>query len=158
MKTNPAETATLERMAPGVLSRDGFLGTDSRPIAEIVATDRAAFEEAGVAPEDAADVLEEIHEAADAALGTSVSLYGGSVTAQITEVRGRIPCPFADGVQAHKAVLDIGFAGHRIRVTPLGIHLLRSHCFLQGRAAPFRIEPGPLIELHELVRGPRAAG
>ena len=43
MKKNPAEKIIRERLEPGALSIDGFLGHDERPIADII----AAFSEPG---------------------------------------------------------------------------------------------------------------
>ena len=147
MKPDPAEQAIRNRMMPGELSRDGFLGHDDRPISAIADGDRAPLEAAGFSCASLAAILEEIHAAADAAAETTVSLWDGRVTACATEVRGRIPCPFGDGHLAHKAVIDISSPAGDLRVTPLGIHMLRAHCFLQGRGAPFRIEPESLIRL-----------
>lgn len=153
MKPNPAESAVRERMAPGALSRDGFLGTDARPLEDIISADMDALADAGVPREALAELLEDIHERADANQEAPLSLYGGAVTAQATEVRGRIPCPFGDGHLAHKAVIDIRGDGIELRVTPLGIHMLRDHGFLQGRGAEFRVAPEQLLRLWRCVRG-----
>ncbi len=40
MKTSPEERRIVERMAPGALCRDGFLGDDLRPVREILEADR----------------------------------------------------------------------------------------------------------------------
>ncbi len=150
MKQNPTESAIRERMAPGALTLDGFLGNDTRPLDDIISADMDALADAGVSREAIADLLDEIHAAADANQEAPISLFGGAITAQVTEVRGRIPCPFGDGHLAHKAVIDIRAPGCELRITPLGIHMLREHGFLQGRGAEFRVEPESLLELHHI--------
>lgn len=152
MKQNPSESAVRERMAPGALTLDGFLGNDTRPLDDIISADVDFLADGGVSRAAIADLLEEIHEGADANQEAPISLYDGAVTAQATEVRGRIPCPFGDGHLAHKAVIDIRAAGCELRITPLGIHMLREHGFLQGRGTEFRVEPESLLELYHVCR------
>ena len=43
MKKSPNEMTLTERMAPGVLSKDGFLGDDDRPLDEIIERDRVSL-------------------------------------------------------------------------------------------------------------------
>jgi len=154
MKHNPLFDETRERMAPGQLGRDGFLGDDTRPIPDIIAADVAVLEHAGIRAEQLAEILDELHAAADAAQETPVDLYNGRVTAQITEVMGRIPCPFACGHRAHKACIRVQFNGQEVLLTPLHAHLIREHSFFQGHGAPFRVAPSILIDLYRTAREP----
>ena len=55
-------------MQPGVLSLHGFLGSDTRNLGEIVAADLSEIEAAGILPSAVADLLDELHAAADEAL------------------------------------------------------------------------------------------
>lgn len=158
MKQNPSESAVRERMAPGTLTLDGFLGSDERPLDDIISADMDVLADAGVSREAIADLLDEIHEAADANQEAPATLYNGAVTAQTIEVRGRIPCPFGDGHLAHKAVIDIRASGCELRITPLSIHMLREHGFLQGRGAEFRLDPKVLLELYMQVRPENSDG
>jgi hypothetical protein len=45
MKQTPANKKVVDRMAAGVLSREGFLGSDPRGLAEIIDADRAELVE-----------------------------------------------------------------------------------------------------------------
>ncbi|MBT4820796.1 MAG: hypothetical protein HON70_34125, partial [Lentisphaerae bacterium] len=123
------------------------------PIPDIIAADAAVLESAGVLPEQLADILDELHDAADAAQEAPVDLYDGRVTVQIAEVMGRIPCPFACGHRAHKACITIRFGGQETILTPLHAHLIREHTFFQGQGAPFRVPPSVLIALYRTARG-----
>ena len=152
MKRNPANAKAREMMQGGRLSRDGFLGDDPRPLDEIVAADLAVFETAGITREEIADLLDELHRAADEALETPRTLFGGKVKVQLTEVMGRIPCPFGCGAQAHKAAIHVEAGGVAFTLTPLQIHLIREHGFFQGRGSWFRLEPSELVALYRLCR------
>ena len=139
-------------MAPGVLSRDGFLGHDTRNIADILAEDQAELEAAGVTLAEVADMLERVHEKADAGMERPVTLCGGAMTLQSTEGMGRMPCPFACGVRTHKAVITVQALGREFRLTPMLVHLVRAHGFFQGRGTPFRLEPADAAALLRVCR------
>lgn len=158
MKQDPSEYAVRERMQPGVLSLTGFLGSDTRNLGDIIAADLAEVEAAGVSPSALADLLDELHAAADAALGSPRSVFGGQVTVQLVEVRGRIPCPFGCGHRAHKAVIEVRSGDLEFRFTPLHAHLVRQHAFFQGRGAPFRLEPLDAVRLYRACRGSGQTG
>ena len=107
MKRNPLESDTRARMAPGALSRAGFLGDDARNISDIVAADAAALAALGVTTDQVADCLDAIHAEADRGLGAPRVLADGKVTVRLLEVMGRIPCPFGCGYRAHKAAITV---------------------------------------------------
>jgi len=51
MKRTEQEQMILERMAPGALCAEGFLGTDHRELSDIIAADSAAIGAAGLTHE-----------------------------------------------------------------------------------------------------------
>lgn len=153
MKANPLHAASRRRLAPGRLSSAGFLGPDTRPIDEIVAADQAELAEAGLTVEQVADLLDELHAAADAGLEAPSDACDGRATAAIVEGMGRIPCPFACGFRGHKAVIHVQAGDVELRFTPLHSHLIRQHGFLQGRGSEFRLEPRDLAALFRACRG-----
>jgi len=139
-------------MEPGRLSRDGFLGNDSRTLQDIIAADLATLQAAGIERENAANLLDELHEAADEALETPKTVCNGQVALLATEVRGRISCPFGCGTRVHKANIRIQARGLDLLLTPLSTHMIRRHGFFQGRGSPFRIEPDDLVTLYRICR------
>ncbi|MBN2449762.1 MAG: hypothetical protein JXR77_05195 [Lentisphaeria bacterium] len=153
MKRNPALQSSRERMAPGRLSRGGFLGDDERPLDEIVAADGAELAALGVTAAEIAELLESFHRAADEALETPRELCGGRIVVQETEVMGRIPCPFACGFRTHKANILVRSGDRTWVVTPMHAHLIGRHGFFQGRGSAFRVEPADLAALVRLCRG-----
>ena len=153
MKKNPLRQSQRELMAPGRLSRDGFLGGDDRTLDDIVAADQAVLEESGVSAEQIADLLDELHEAADEALENPRELFDGKVTVRLIEVRGLIPCPFACSFHTHKANVMVTAGRLAFTFTPLSAHLIREHGFFQGKGSSFRLEPEELVRLYRLCRG-----
>ena len=51
MKENPAEQTIRDRLGPGLISVEGFLGNDKRPLADIIAADVGEVEAAGLTTE-----------------------------------------------------------------------------------------------------------
>ncbi len=153
MKRNPVLAALRQRLAPGRLSRAGFLGGDPRPLDELVAADLAALDDAGVTPGQVADLLDALHRAADEGLEAPREVFGGRATVEIVEGMGRIPCPFGCGFRSHKAVVHVKAGTLDLRFTPLHAHLIREHGFFQGRGSEFRLEPHELVELYVACQG-----
>jgi len=141
MKLTPQDQALAERMAPGVLSRDGFLGRDHRPVSEIVATDATAVEALGVTHAEIAAALAEARDTAIEAFGAPAEVRG--LKATCIEARGRIVCPWGGcgGFDKGEIVLT-GPDGETLAFTPLSVHLIARHGFYQGRGSRYRIEPG----------------
>lgn len=152
MKQNPAEQTIRDRLEPGHLSIDGFLGDDKRPLADIIAADTGEVEAAGLTVEELGKFLEDLHLAADAGWESRIPAFGGKITVRSDETLGQIPCPFACGEHCHKSVIGVKDANgdDLLSYTPLGAHLIRKHGFFEGKGAPCRIEPKELIALYRL--------
>ncbi|MBI9108617.1 MAG: hypothetical protein JEZ04_17870 [Spirochaetales bacterium] len=142
MKENPAMKKVVNNMRPGVISLHGFLGDDKRDIEQIIEHDAAELEKLGMIPDEVADKLQEIMEKALGGLGDFISLKAG-YEAKADSIRGKLPCPFSHPGLFRKTVITVRNAetGEEFLYTDLGIHLIRDHCFFQGKGSPFRIEP-----------------
>jgi hypothetical protein len=147
MKQNPAFAPLLRRLAPGRLSLSGFLGNDDRPLEEIIATDLAELDAAGLSTRQVADLLDDLHRLADEGLEAPREAFGGRATVRLVETMGRISCPFACGFHTHKAIVHVRAGPLVLRFSPLQAHLLREHGFLEGRGSAFRLEPRDLAAL-----------
>ncbi|MHC4717206.1 MAG: hypothetical protein ACYS5V_09570 [Planctomycetota bacterium] len=145
MKLSPAETAIVERMAPGVLCREGFLCGDPRPLPEILDTDGAAVERLHLTHELVAERLGALLDVAMEGMGATVEVCGG-LSVRYRESMGRIACPWGGcGVFAKGEVELMGPDGPVLaRFTPLSVHLIGVHGFYQGRGSRYRIEPASL--------------
>lgn len=155
MKENPADKTIRDRLEPGQLSVDGFLGSDKRPIADIIAADTGTVEAAGLTVEELGTFLENLHVTADAGWESRVPMFDGKISVRSDETLGQIPCPFACGAQCHKAEIAVKDADGNdlLRFTPLDAHLIAAHGFFEGKGAHYRIEPQALIVLYRLCTG-----
>jgi len=155
MKENPANQNIRERLEPGHISIEGFLGTDRRTLADIVAADTGEVEAAGLTVKQLGDFLESLHQTGDAGWEGRVPAFDGKVSVRSDETLGQIPCPFACGAQCHKAEIAVKDAegNDLLRFTPLDAHLIAAHGFFEGKGAHYRIEPQALIVLYRLCSG-----
>jgi len=158
MKRSPELRRVVERMAPGVLARDGFLGDDPRPLEEILDADRSAVAGLGTSHEELAGRLRDAFERARAGLGTAVCLEGG-LSAVCRETMGRIPCPWGGCGVFPKGEVELTDArvpragersGEKLLFTALSVHLIAAHGFYQGRGSRYRLEPAVLARLFRL--------
>jgi hypothetical protein len=155
MKENPADQNTRDRLEPGHISLDGFLGKDKRPIADIIAADEGEVEAAGYTVKQLGDFLESLHMTGDAGWEGRVPAFDGKVTVRSDETLGQIPCPFACGAFCHKAEVAVKDpdGNDLLRFSPLQAHLIAKHGFFEGKGSPHRIEPAMLIELYRRCTG-----
>ena len=155
MKHNPAEQLTRDRLEPGHISIEGFLGTDDRPLADIIAADTGEVEAEGLTIEKLGNFLEKLHITADGGWESRVPMFDGKISVRADETLGQIPCPFACGAQCHKAVITVKDANgeNLVIFTPLDAHLIATHGFFEGKGSHYRIEPAELIKLFRLCEG-----
>ncbi len=141
MKLSPQDQALQERLQASRFSGAGFMGSDNRPLEDILASDAATLRHLGVTASGLAERLRAVDARARAALGASVILAPG-LTARHFEAMGRIPSPFRGEGVFPKGETRIEWAdGRCLRVTPLGIALIERHGFFQGQGSPYRIHP-----------------
>jgi len=145
MKQSPAYRRVAERMAPGVLCRDGFLAPDRRRLEEILETDNSAVVGLGTTHQAIAARLQAVYDQARAGLGRHVEVGEGR-SALWREAMGRIPCPWGGCGTFAKGEVELTNAatGETLRFTALGIHLVEAHGFYQGRGSRYRLEPAAL--------------
>lgn len=151
MKQSPFEKELLRNLGPSKFSAGGFLGSDSRPVDEIIGEDLHFLERSGIAKEAIAEVLTHAYEKAREAFGGEVVIRPG-VTAVFHESMGRIPSPFrGDGVfEKGEAVIEDTSHGHRLIVTRLGIHLIATYGFFQGKGSRNRTDPETVLQVFDL--------
>lgn len=144
-------------MAPGVLTLHGFLGTDDRKLADIMAEDALCLSRAGVAAGMLADRLEALSRAGANLMEEEVRIEDRFLV-KVRDDRGVLPCPWGDGrfEKGDTEVLDTR-TQHRFRWNPLTLHMVRSHGFFSGRGSEFRLEPADLIDGFGLRAGPTAS-
>jgi hypothetical protein len=142
------------KMAPGVITRDGFLGEDSRNLVDILTADDGEARRLGYTHQDIARRMVELRDAGLAGLGEFVDVEP-HFEVRVDSVRGKLPCPFGDpGIfQKTNTTVRNKRLGREVTYTDLHIHLVGSHGFYEGKGSAFRLEPGELAEVLEAEKG-----
>lgn len=144
MKMNFDQKAAEDRMKSGVLTRVGFLGTDPRRLVDIIEADEERFRSLGLDFDQVADALEGLAKEGEKGLGEPMTV-AGVYTVRSDDARGRIACPYQDGLFHKNAVsLTVDATGETLIYSDLSIHLLRAHHFCQGDGSSFRLAPEAL--------------
>jgi len=148
MKRVPKWRDIEEMMKPGRLTRDGMLGSDPRPLEEIIESDGATVARLGLTHGDIARRLEELTAASMERLGDPV-IVEETYEVRVEEARGSLPCPFKHPGRWRKAVTYCRHlpTGESIAWTALGVHMIEAHGFYEGRGSPFRLDPERIARL-----------
>jgi hypothetical protein len=151
MKQTVQMQKAQERMAPGVITRDGFLGDDRRGLADILLTDDASVKALGLEHEAFARRMVELRDAGMAGLGEFVDV-APHFEVRVDSVRGRLPCPFGDPGIFPKTNITVRnrHTGREISYRPAYPPRVGDG-FYEGRGCPFRLEPKDLAEVLEIA-------
>jgi hypothetical protein len=142
-------------MRPGVITRDGFLGSDRRNLIDMLIEDEAEVKRRSLEHREIAHRMIELRDAGMRGLGEFISVEP-HFEVRVDSVRGKLPCPFGDpGVfpKTNVTVRNLRLA-REIDYTDLHIHLVLAHGFYEGRGSPFRLEPVDLVEILEVEAPP----
>ena len=152
MKQTVQMKQAQERMRPGIITRDGFLGSDSRNLIDILVDDDAAVKRTSATHQAVAARMIELREAGMRGLGDYISVEP-HFEVRVDSVRGRLPCPFGDpGVFPKTNIFVRNVEKKReITYTDMHIHMIGSHGFYEGKGSPFRLEPKDLMEVLEIA-------
>ena len=154
MKQSPELDAAQQRMAPGVLTMDGFLGTDPRPLIEILQDDDGTARRLGLTHAEIGAAMAALTDRAVAALGAVVETGPHAVCA--CEAMGKMPCPFGHPGLYYKTVVEAEntSTGETLMWSALQVHLVAEHGFYEGKGARFRVEPEVLARFLGLLQAP----
>jgi hypothetical protein len=149
--TAEIDSGTPANFMAGEIARDGFLGTDVRPIPEIIRLDAEELARFGETAAAAADFLQGLLDEGKKGLEGPVVADGRAV--QVRWERGMIPCPFGEPGLHPKitATVSESGSGRTLRFSQLAVHLVRRHGFFGGKGSAFRMEPE---EIAGLMRHP----
>ena len=149
MKMSPNTRKAQENMAPGVITADGFLGDDKRPLQDIITEDEEHMRFHKLEFDDTVKILKDLMEEGRNGLGEPITIDGKWLV-QTTEARGHLACPFEDGIQRKiTTVITNQENNASIMVSALSLHLMQKHHFLEGKGSPFRIDPDLLKKVLE---------
>jgi len=141
MKMTPELKKARENMDPGIITAEGFLGSDPRSLSTIIDEDGQMLSRLGLDPVEVADKLRHFMEEGRKGLGEPVTVDDKWLV-KTDEARGYLACPWEDGIfRKVNVTVEKKDSGEKLFFTDLSLHLLEIHGFLEGRGAPFRLDP-----------------
>ena len=155
MKQSFEYKKAMENMQPGVITADGFLGTDHRALVDIIEADEELMTKLGLDFEVLAARMKHLLVAGMKGLGEPITVDNKWLV-RTDETRGKLPSPFEEGgifnkLNAEVEVLENGRpSGKRIIYNELCIHLISRYHFFQGKGSPFRLDPELAKEILKL--------
>ena len=153
MKQTPQLQKIQDNMKPGIITLDGFLGTDTRNLVDILIDDDALVKRLGYSHKSIALKMVEFRDQGKRGLGDFITVEP-HFEIKVDSVRGKLPCPFGDpGVfpKVNTTVRNLDL-NKEVTFTDLHIHCVLVHGFYEGKGSPFRLEPESLIEILEIEK------
>ncbi len=147
MKLDPFEQKIIEKMQPGVLSLNGFLGNDDRHLHEVIEDDFNKLKSLNKSQAEIAERLEYFTQKSKDIIEDYIIIDGKYQVSQ--EIwRGLIICPFNHKGTFKKATIKLLNLENKLEIqwTPLNIHMIKEHCFFEGKGSHFRYEPECIIK------------
>ena len=148
MKESPQIRNLEQILRSSKLVAGGFMGDDSRSVAEVIDADAFQVSKLGYAMEQIAARMQVITDTAKTGLGNWIKV-DDKRQAVVEEAKGSLICPWPHPGRYVKRVTTVERydSGETIRWSDLNIHLIAKHSFFEGRGAAFRIEPEKLINV-----------
>ncbi len=154
MKQTGIEDRAQAQMRAGVITREGMLGADERPLVDILVEDDAAVHRLGVTHRAIGSRMRELRRAGMAGLGNAVAVPP-HFDVSVDGSRGRLPCPFEDGTTSKTNTIVVNRRlGRTVTFTDYHIHMIERHGFYMGRGNRYRLDPAELVEVLEVAAEP----
>ncbi len=151
MKQSPLLQHIQQQMKPGVITLDGFLGTDERNLIDILIDDDGTVRRLGRTHRAIARRMQYFRDAGYEGLGEFIKV-DDYYEVRVDSVRGKLPSPFGGPALYQKvnSIVRNLKLGREIVYTDMHIHFARDHGFYEGKGSLFRIEPEDLITILEV--------
>lgn len=151
MKQTPQMQKIQEAMKPGVITLDGFLGTDERNLVDILTEDDAQVKRLGLTHQQIAKRMVWFREQGRKGLDEFISVEP-CFQVRVMSVRGKLPSPFGGPGLYQKRNITVRNLelDREITFTDLHIHMVRDHGFYEGKGSQFRLEPKDLAEILDI--------
>ncbi|NOR44946.1 MAG: hypothetical protein GQ534_05110 [Candidatus Delongbacteria bacterium] len=151
MKQSPQLSKAEDAMKPGVITKDGFLGSDHRHLVDILIEDDAEVARLGLTHEIIAEKMKFFKEKGLKGEGLSIDV-DDNFEVNVESVRGKLACPFGEPGLISKN--NVGVINKKtkkkIYFTDFHIHMIEKHGFYQGIGSPYRVSPKELKETLEI--------
>ncbi len=144
MKELPEEQLVRKKFESGTISKNGFLGEDTRHIHDIIQEDQRTLSRLGLRRKDIAVQLQRLIDEGKKGLESVVDK--DEFTIQVRWARGMLPCPFGEPGLHHKlsATIFIKDLKREITFSQLSVHMIKAHGFFGGKGSAFRLNPDEL--------------
>jgi hypothetical protein len=148
--SNKEKERTEFNVDKGVIVARGFMGNDKRPLAEIIEKDRRVLNRYNLTCSKIAGTLTKLKKEGEKGIGNNV-IVDNIFEVNVDVSRGFIGCPFDPGKQFRKTNISVRKlkTNEKIFFSELSIHLIKEHCFFQGKGSTYRLEPAKLIKFLE---------
>jgi len=141
MKMTPELKKASENMEPGIITAEGFLGSDKRNLSTVIDEDSQLMRKLDLDPRELARRFRYFMEEGRKGLGEPVTVDKKWLV-KTDEARGHLACPWEDGIfRKINVTVERKDSGEKVFFTDLSVHLLEAHGFLEGRGSSFRLEP-----------------
>ena len=152
MKQTEQMKEIQEKMKPGVITLDGFLGSDDRNLIDILVEDDAEVKRLNLTHEIIAARMLELREAGKEGLGDMVNIaphYEISVDIR----RGKLACPFGHRGLIRKSMIRVRNIekDREITYADMNIHMIKEHGFYQGKGSSFRLDISDLVDILDIA-------
>jgi hypothetical protein len=139
MKMTPELKKARENMDPGIITAEGFLGSDKRSLSTIIDEDAQIMRRLEIDPAEVAAKLRHFMDEGRKGLGEPVTVDSEWLV-KTDEARGHLACPWEDGIfRKINVTVERKDTGEKLFFTDLSAHLLEAHGFLEGRGSSFRL-------------------
>ncbi len=151
MKQSPQLDSIQEQMKPGVITLDGFLGTDERNLIDILIEDDWTVRRLGCTHAEIAERMKYFRDRGSEGLGQFI-LVDDHFEVRVDSVRGVLPSPFGGPGMYGKVNTTVRNTrlGKEVTYTDLHIHFIGEHGFYEGKGSPFRLDPEEVIDVLEI--------
>jgi len=131
-----------------MITLSGFLSNDNRHYHDIIDEDRKTLARLNITTHQIADRLQYLTKLAWDSYDAPI-IIDEVYLVEYKSYRGKIPCPFLHAGMYPKGTITLKnlTIGKEICWTPLNIHMIREHCFFEGKGSPHRIEPSEVSKI-----------
>jgi hypothetical protein len=152
MKETPEEIKMYNNFLAGGISKEGFLGDDSRHIHDIIHEDLKTLQSYQLTQQDAANTLQKLLDEGKKGLETELKRENFRFRTQWD--RGMLPCPFGHKGLYPKIVVTIQMfdLSMTIKYSQISVHMIREHGFFGGKGSVFRIDPEVIYKLNKVMK------
>ncbi|MCK5156649.1 MAG: hypothetical protein KAQ69_09480 [Spirochaetales bacterium] len=151
MKQSIQLTRIQEQMKPGIITLDGFLGTDTRNLIDILVEDDGIVRRTGRTHRAIAEKMSYYRDKGSEGLG-EFRKVDDHFEVRVDSVRGKLPSPFGGPGMYNKVNTTVRNlnSNREVTYTDLHIHFVGDHGFYEGAESPYRLNPEDLIIVLEV--------